>query len=106
VTYGIQLLDSVKTLNLNIFQSFQSINLKLNLTPHNDLNICTIPTKSYPHLLFKLQRTRSQLPQPINFQSILYYATTRRLKRSYSLEIYLLSHIIIKLIKENVKNYY
>ena len=53
MTYGIQLWGSAKKSNVNIFQAFQSINLRLitkapwyvsNLSLHNDLKICTIPT--------------------------------------------------------------
>jgi len=53
MTYGIQLWGAAKPSNINIFQSFQSINLRLitnapwyisNHTLHKDLNICTLST--------------------------------------------------------------
>lgn len=81
MTYGIQLLGTVKKSNLSKFQAFQSINPRLptncpwyvrNLTLHNDLNLIQhtplshpASTNNFPKILFTpLNLLRSNLSSP------------------------------------------
>lgn len=98
MTYGIQIWGSTKTSNLNLFQSFQSINLRLltnspwyvsNRTLHHDLSIPTIPVLASTHYK-KFHSTTINHPNPLisNISSLtLPNNPPRRLKRNWSRDL-------------------
>jgi len=98
MTYGIQILSSAKTSNLNIFQSFQSITRRIptnapryvsNRTIHSDLNVPTLHTLASIHYTKFHTNTRNH-PNPLisNLSSnTLPDNPPRRLKRNRSRDL-------------------